>query len=385
MSETLREVGDKLFQLLVETVAEYAIFAMDKDGRIVHWNAGAARTTGYDEEDVLGKPLDILFTPEQIDDGIPDRELRVAEQTGRAEDERWHVRKDGSRFWAFGVVVPLRGKNGSLLGFGKILRDRTDLKEMQENLRARKAVLEEADQNKNRFLATLAHELRNPLAPLMQSVEILRRYRRDDGKVLPIVDLMERQLDRLGHLVDDLLDITRISQGRLALRKQRIDLQSLVDEAVQASRAHVDTRGIDLRVTSCTPPVAVDGDHHRLLQVFANLLENAVKFTPEGGHVFVVLDIEPPEAVVRIRDNGLGFGAEDAERIFELFAQARPALDETRPGLGIGLAIVRDLVTMHGGTVQAQSEGPGQGSEFIVRLPLADPPVEGPQRSSTSR
>jgi signal transduction histidine kinase len=242
---------------------------------------------------------------------------------------------------------------------------------MQENLRSRGAALEAADRNKDRFLATLAHELRNPLAPLVNSVEILRRYGRGDGRVLPIVDLMERQLDRLRRLVDDLLDVTRISQGRLTLRRQTLDLSDLIDEAVQASRALVNARGIDLRVASCTPPVRVDGDHHRLLQVFTNLLENAAKFTPENGNVFVVLDVEPPEAVIRIRDNGIGIRAEDADRIFELFAQARPALDETRPGLGIGLAIVRDLVTMHGGTVQAQSSGPGNGSEFIVRLPLA--------------
>lgn len=371
MSEPLREVGDKLFQLLVETVPDYAIFAMDRDGRIVHWNAGAARTTGYEEDDVLGKRLNILFTPEQIADGTPERELRVAEETGRAEDERWHVRKDGTRFWAFGIVVPLHGTDGSLLGFGKILRDRTDLKEMQENLKARAELLEEADKNKNRFLATLSHELRNPLTPLANSVEILRRYGQDDGKVLPIVDVMERQLRRVGRLVDDLLDLTRISQGKLALQKESLDLPSLIDEAVEASRGLLDARKMDLRVASCTSAVAVDGDHSRLLQVFTNLIENAAKFTPQGGHIFVVLDVEEPEAVIRIRDNGVGILAEDADRIFELFAQARPALDETRAGLGIGLAIVRDLVAMHGGTVQAQSAGHGKGSEFIVRLPLA--------------
>ena len=371
MSETLRELGERLFQLLVETVPDYAIFAMDTDGRIVHWNDGATRTTGYAEEEVLGKRLNILFTPEQIVDGTPERELRLAEETGRAEDERWHARKDGTRFWAFGIVVPIRGADGSLLGFGKILRDRTDLKEMQENMKARAELLEQADRNKNRFLATLSHELRNPLAPLVNSVEILRRYGRDQGKVLPIVDVMDRQLARLGRLVDDLLDVTRISQGKIELRKEPLDLSDLVDEAVQAVRALADARQLNLRVATCTFPVTVDGDHDRLLQVFINLLENAAKFTPEGGGVFVVLEVEKPEAVVRIRDNGVGFSAEDAEKIFELFAQARPALDETQRGLGIGLAIVRDLVAMHGGTVQAQSAGQGNGSEFIVRLPLA--------------
>lgn len=372
MPETSRNVGDMLFQLLVETVPDYAIFAMDREGRIVHWNAGATRTTGYEEQDVLGKRFNILFTPEQIADGTPDRELRVAEETGRAEDERWHMRKDGSRFWAFGIVVPLRATDGSLLGFGKILRDRTDVKEMQENLKARSELLEEADKNKNRFLATLSHEFRNPLTPLANSVEILRRYGQDDPKILPIVDVMHRQLGRLGRLVDDLLDLTRISQGKLTLRNDRLNLPEIVNEAVQASAGLFDARSLEVRVAVCLPsPVIVDGDRHRLLQVFTNLVENAAKFTPEGGNIFVVLDVEDPEAVVRIRDDGVGIRAEDADQIFQLFAQARPALDETRPGLGIGLAVVRDLVAMHGGTVQAQSAGEGKGSEFIVRLPLA--------------
>ncbi|HET9668362.1 MAG TPA: PAS domain-containing sensor histidine kinase [Casimicrobiaceae bacterium] len=364
-----RRFGEALFALLVETVEDYAIFAMDADGTIVHWNAGAARITGYSEEDILGQQIDILFTPEQIAEGAPARELQVARDTGRAEDERWHMRKDGGRFFALGIVVPLRKADGSLVGFGKILRDRTDIKEMQETLKKRTERLEEEDRQKNRFLATLSHELRNPLAPLTNAVAILRVHSRNAPRLLPIVDLMDRQLDRLEGLVDDLLDVTRITQGKLRLRKVRMDLTQVVREAADAIRISAESRNVTVTLAAPPDPVFVEGDRQRLLQVFGNLLENAAKFTPEGGSISAVVDDETPEAVVRVRDTGVGIRPEDAERIFELFTQGSVALDEAREGLGLGLAIVRDLVAMHGGSVQAQSAGVDKGSEFIVRLP----------------
>jgi len=366
-----RRLGEALFALLVETVEDYAIFAMDVDGAIVHWNAGAARITGYSEADVLGRPLDILFTREQIAEGAPARELQVARDTGRAEDERWHERKDGGRFFALGIVVPLRTTAGTLVGFGKILRDRTDIKEMQETLKKRTERLEEEDRQKNRFLATLSHELRNPLAPLTNAAAILRVHAREAPRLSPIVDLMDRQLERLEGLVDDLLDVTRITHGKLRLRKVRIDLSQLVREAADATRGVVEPRNITLTVGAPPDPVHVEGDRQRLLQIFGNLLENAAKFTPAGGSISVVVDVENPEIVVRVRDSGVGIRPDEAERIFELFTQGSVALDESREGLGLGLAIVRDLVAMHGGTVQAQSAGVDKGSEFIVRLPAA--------------
>jgi PAS domain S-box-containing protein len=371
LTPAFRRLGEALFALLVETVEDYAIFAMDVDGTIVHWNAGAARITGYSEADVLGQPLDILFTPEQIAEGAPARELQVARDTGRAEDERWHLRKDGGRFFALGIVVPLRTTDGTLVGFGKILRDRTDIKETQETLKKRTERLEEDDRQKDRFLATLSHELRNPLAPLANAVAILRIQAREVPRLLPMVELMDRQVERLEGLVDDLLDVTRITHGKLRLRSVRIDIAQLVREAGESTRGIVEPRNIALTVAVPPEPVPVDGDRQRLLQVFGNLLENAAKFTPAGGSISVVVDVETPEAVVRVRDTGVGIRPEEAERIFELFTQGTISLDEATGGLGLGLAIVRDLVAMHGGSVQAQSAGVDKGSEFIVRLPLA--------------
>jgi signal transduction histidine kinase len=181
---------------------------------------------------------------------------------------------------------------------------------------------------------------------------------------------MDRQLLRLSRLVEDLLDLTRIGQGKLAVAREPLDLNPLLLESTEAVRPLAEARDIELVVEAACAGAFVAGDRYRLLQVFTNLLDNAIKFTPIGGKIMAILDVEEPEAVVRVRDTGVGFRAEDAERIFELFAQAHPALDQTRLGLGLGLAIVRDLVAIHGGTVQAQSAGEEKGSEFIVRLPL---------------
>jgi PAS domain S-box-containing protein len=370
-SSDSRQFGEALFHLLVQTVEDYAIFAMDAEGRIVHWNAGAARTTGYAEEEVLGKPLTMIFTPEQIAAGLPEQELATAAETGRAEDERWHVRKDGARFWALGVVVPLRGPDGALRGFGKILRDRTDLKQLQESLKARADLLAEGEQRKNVFLATLSHELRNMLAPLANCVHILRQQGPRVPTPTPLVEMMERQIHQLRRLVDDLLDVTRITQGRLALSKERVDLARLVAQTAESMRAEIEASGLDFHVLLPAYPIAVDADFQRLQQVLVNLLHNSRKFTPEGGQVAVTLETEEPEAVIRVRDTGIGISAAEIERIFELFTQADGVREQRHAGLGIGLSLVRDLVALHGGTVQATSPGEGKGSEFTVRLPLA--------------
>lgn len=363
-----RRYGEELFRLLVETVADYAIFAMDPAGRIVHWNAGAARVTGFRADEVLGTTLGAIFTAEDAAAGVPEQELRTAAATGRAEDERWHVRKDGVRFWAQGVVVPLRAADGTLLGFGKVLRDRTDLKELQEVLRGRAEALLAADERKNVFLATLAHELRGPLAPLANAAHLLRTP--GAAPDLPrVAALIDRQVAQLQRLVDDLLDVARIQRGKVALDRRRVSLGAVVDQAVEAARPLVEARQHVLTVVPPPAPVEVDADPGRLVQVFVNLLGNAAKFTDPGGRITVTLDAAGGEALARVHDTGDGIPPDQLGHIFELFAQA-PTPSKSG-GLGIGLALVRDLVALHGGTVQARSDGPGLGSEFTVRLPLA--------------
>ncbi len=362
--------GEDLFRLLVETVEEYAIFAMDPEGRIIHWNTGAARITGFQEVEVLGKPLLVIFTPEDLQAGVPWQELERAAQTGRSEDERWQVRKDGTRFWATGIVVPVRGPDGALLGFGKILRDRTDLKEQEQALRSRASDLSIADDRKNVFLATLAHELRNLLAPLANSGQVLQLRAKDDAALRRVAEIIERQVRQMKRLVEDLMDVSRISRGSLQLQRQRVALQDIVSQAVEIVRPLIESRRHRLQVSQYSPALELNADPDRLRQVIVNLLNNAAKYTDPGGDIAVSVDREADEAVVRVRDTGIGMQPDQMATIFDLFTQAHPSLHQSQSGLGLGLALVRDLVTMHGGTVQVRSEGVGKGSEFIVHLPI---------------
>jgi PAS domain S-box-containing protein len=369
MPKDAADYGRDLFRLLVETVEEYAIFAMDPEGCIIHWNAGAARITGYDEQEVLGKPLLIIFTAEDLQAGVPRQELERAAKTGRAEDERWQVRKDGTRFWATGTVVPLRAADGRLLGFGKILRDRTDLKEQEQALRGRARDLSVADDRKNVFLATLAHELRNLLAPLANSGQVLQMQGAGSPALRRVAEIIDRQVRQMKRLVEDLMDVSRISRGSLQLQRQRIVLQDVVHQAVEIVRPLVESRRHRLGVFLAAP-LELDADPDRLRQVFVNLLNNAAKYTEPGGEIAITVDREGDEAVVRVRDTGIGMQPDQMATIFELFTQAHPSLHQSQSGLGLGLALVRDLVTLHGGTVQARSAGIGRGSEFIVHLPI---------------
>jgi PAS domain S-box-containing protein len=206
-TEPTSVAGEALFLQFVQTVEDHAIFVMDPQERIVHWNAGAKRIMGFDAADVLGHPLYAIFTPEDCAAGIPRLEIETAARVGRAADERWHVRKDGSRFWGLGAVTPIRATNGTLLGFGKIVADRTDLKQLQDTLQSRSEALARADELKNRFLATLAHELRNPQSVLANSVGVLRRHAASDAQVRVVAEMIERQVHQTQRLIEDLSDL----------------------------------------------------------------------------------------------------------------------------------------------------------------------------------
>ena len=362
----------ELFYQFVQTVQDHAIFAMDAQGRIVHWNAGAALIMGFDASDVVGRELHDIFTPEDCEAGIPRLELETAAHMGRAADERWHVRKDGSRFWGLGAVTAIRAPDGALLGFGKIVADRTDLKELQDALQSRNEVLAHSDELKNRFLATLAHELRNPQSVLANSAGVLRRYAAGDVQLQAVADMIERQVRQTQRLIEDLTDLARSSRGRIELRTQPLDLRDMARLAAEAVQAAMSERRHDLAMVVPDLPVPVDGDADRIQQVMINLLRNAARYTPPGGQISLSVSAEGQEGVVRIHDTGVGIPAGQLAEIFELFTQAHPDNVESRAGLGIGLALARELVELHGGTIQARSDGIGKGSEFIVRLPLRE-------------
>jgi two-component system CheB/CheR fusion protein len=245
--------------------------------------------------------------------------------------------------------------------------------EAVRDLQRRADELAGAERRKDQFLAMLAHELRNPLAPIRNAVELMRQVETGDPSFQPSREMVERQVKHLARLVDDLLDVSRINQGSIRLRKETVDLGAIVQRAVEATRPLIDSRGHDLKIQLPTDPVRLEADPTRLEQVIANLLNNAAKYTMPGGHIQVQAAQEGNEAVVRVRDNGIGVPPDVLDRVFEPFVQSEGSLARSEGGLGIGLTLVRSLVEMHGGRVEAHSPGLGQGSEFVVRLPARVP------------
>jgi PAS domain S-box-containing protein len=275
------------------------------------------------------------------------------------------VFSDGTARHIFGNAVPLFSPDGSVRGSIAAFMDVTELKQAEE-------ALKEANRRKDEFLATLSHELRNPLAPLLNALEIVRREQNPRAAFEEVRDMMERQVQQLVLLVDDLLDVARISQGKIALREERLELAAIVQSALEMSRPLLEAAKHKLTV-QLPPPLYVVGDLTRLAQVLANLLNNAAKYTPEGGQIGLTAERKGDRAVVQVQDNGLGIPIEVMPHIFEMFTQVDRNLQRAQGGLGIGLTLVKRLVEMHGGAVEAFSEGNGKGSTFTVRLPLAPP------------
>jgi PAS domain S-box-containing protein len=378
--EELRE-SEERFRLLVESTEDYAIMSLDTVGKVVSWNPGAERTLGYPTEEIIGQSFDLFFLPEDIAAGKPARELSFAAETGRMADENWLVRRDGTRFWASGVTTSLRDAGGGLRGFAKILRDLSERKRLDEALRFRAEQLAESDRRKDGFLAMLGHELRNPLAPIRNAAEVMRRHGLSDPTLRWVHGVIERQAGHLARLVDDLLDIARINQDKITLRRELVELAAVVRQAVETTRPQIEARRHTLTVTLPDETVWLDGDPTRLAQVLANLLNNAAKYTDEGGGIALRASATSNEAgtggcvEIGVRDTGSGISAELMPRVFEPFIQADNSLARTQGGLGIGLTLVRRLTEMHGGRVEAFSDGPGKGSEFVVHLATRKRPV----------
>jgi PAS domain S-box-containing protein len=552
-AEALLREKDERLKLLVDQARDYAVVVTDRDGKVLEWSGGAEGITGFAPAEILGRPADVFFTPEDRAAGVPAREMEVAAREGRAEDKRWHLRKDGGQFFADGVMVPLRGDDGALHGFGKVFRDITNRKRAEESVRfladasaslaelvdyqstlnrianlavggfadwcvvdmigedgererlavtaaeseevssARDAdaslgqadsaaemvphvlrsgepevvydvddadlatapqgaerlarlrevgirsylcvpllsrgrviggmtflstsarrrfgveeqrvaqslaervtvaienaqlyrTLQEQDRRKDEFLATLAHELRNPLAPVRNGLQILRLVGTDGERTGNILSMMDRQLRHITHLVDDLMDVARVSSGKVALRMERMPLRAIVDAAVETSRQTIEAGGHEFALKLPREDLAVEADRTRMVQVLANLLNNAAKYTPPEGRIVLGVKRDGGHAVVRVADTGLGIPQEMLPRVFEMFTQVGTSLERSQGGLGIGLTLVKRLVEMHGGTVSAESAGPGQGSVFTVRIPLAEevapPPGALPDESA---
>ncbi|HJR36236.1 MAG TPA: ATP-binding protein [Gemmatimonadales bacterium] len=378
-NEQLRQ-SEERYRTLINEIEDYAIYRTDTQGRPTTWNEGVKRVLGFDEAEFIGLDLSTtIFTKEDQETGAAQRELDQAAAAGKVINDRWMVRRDGTRFYATGITTALRDPAGNLIGFTKVKRDQTEAKRLEEALEQRNIDLSEADRRKNEFLAMLAHELRNPLAPMMNAMRIIQMAGGDPETLRTASGMMERQIGQMVRLVDDLLDVNRISRGTIELRKARIELASVVAHALEAVRPQVEARAQQLHVSLPSHPVHLNGDPARLTQVVGNLLNNASKFTEERGTIELAVARAGARAVIRVRDNGIGIPADQIPLIFGMFVQVDSSLGRAKGGIGMGLTLVKQLVELHEGTVEATSPGPGKGSEFVVTLPrLPDPPGTAP-------
>lgn len=362
---TSRRSAERARTRLAAIVADSddAIVSKTLDGTILSWNASAERLYGYSASEAVGQPISLIVPPE-----LWDEEQRILEQLRQGQRiehyETVRVAKDGTRIDVSLTISPLRDDKGRTIGASKVARDITEQKRSYEKLR-------ESDRRKDEFLAMLAHELRNPLAAICTGLEVMKIMENEPSRLAEVRTMMERQSQQLVTMVDDLLEISRLTRGKVELRKNRVNLAEVVESAIETARPAIDAAGHALSVGVPDEEVEVDGDPHRLAQVLSNLLNNAAKYTPDGGDIRVFLETSGDEAVVSVRDSGIGVPTSMQEKIFELFAQGAPPIDRTAPGLGVGLTLARTLVEMHGGTIEIRSEGEGKGSEFSVRLPLA--------------
>jgi PAS domain S-box-containing protein len=331
------------------------------------WSPGAEAIYGYCASDIIGRHFSTFYPVEDVSSGKCERELRDAALYGRFEDEGWRVRKDGARYWANAVISAMRGDDGELLGFAKVTRDLTE-RLHAETERAARLAAEQASRAKDEFLAMLSHELRNPLAPIVTALHLLKL--RGDNRTSREQQIIERQVNHMMHLVDDMLDISRITRGKVTLKKGPVDIRDVVARAIEVASPLLEQRKLHFDVDVPSHPIIVDGDDARLTQIFANLLVNAAKYTETGGHVWLNVRADGSEVLVQVRDDGLGIPADLLPKIFDLFVQGTQGAERSSVGLGIGLALVKSLLAMHGGTIQAHSAGPGAGSTFVVRLPL---------------
>ena len=360
--ERLLRESEERFRLLVSGVKDYAIFMLNPNGEVASWNAGAQAIKGYTANEILGRHFSVFYPPEVIARHWPEHELQVARETGRFEDEALRVRKDGTTFWANVVITALRDSHGELRGFAKVTRDMTTMKRVEE--------LQDNERRMSEFLAMLGHELRNPLSPLQSALDILELKPKDERAIEWTRKVFGRQVRQLARLVDDLLDIGRITSGKVQLRFAPIDFGELVEETVEGMRPQLEARSQSLTVTIPPEPVIVRGDATHLAQIVTNLVGNACKYTHEHGRIQVSIEVDAGFVTLRVADNGIGLAPELVPRMFELFVQGNRALDRKEGGLGIGLTLVKRLAEMHGGTVAGSSPGINQGSQFTVRLPV---------------
>ncbi len=352
--------SEERFRLLVEGVQDYAIFMLDSQGLISSWNTGAQRIIGYTAAEVMGRHFSCFFSDDDMQAHKPWEELATARRHGRFEGEGWRLKKDGSRFWARSIVTALHDSTGQLRGFAKVTQDLSDRRHIQ--------ALEAAARNVNEFIAVLAHEIRNPLAPLQTAVQVIANSPKSAPERDQMYEVIRRQTSHLRRIADDMLDITRVTRGEMAIERKLVDLSEIASEATKAIALDEVCKQHRLELNLATETLLVDGDAHRLSQLLSNLLTNACKYTPPGGRISVSTRAVGADAEVEVKDSGRGIERAALNDIFEMFVQQSPVIERVGAGLGIGLALSRRVAEMHGGVLVAESEGPNKGSVFTFRM-----------------
>ncbi len=383
--EELRR-SEERFRLLVEGVSEYAIFMLDPNGNVSTWNSGAQRIKGYTADEIIGRHFSVFYPPDVRDSGWPDHELQVAAEKGLFVDTGWRLRKDGGTFWANVVITALRDSAGRLIGYSKLTRNMTDTKraealeveqqqreEMLDAERNARMAAQRATRIKDEFLATLSHELRTPLSAILGWTQILMRAdsRRTPDEQKRAVEIIDRNARAQTRLIDDLLDLSRIMTGKLRLELHQISFTKVVQAAVDSATPAAETKGIRLTAVLGAAEDTVSADAARLQQVVWNLLTNAIKFTPKHGRIQVLLQRVNSHLELTVSDTGVGIPPNYLPHVFDRFSQKDSSTTRTFGGLGLGLAICKQLVELHGGSIRAASLGEGKGATFFVHLPLS--------------
>jgi PAS domain S-box-containing protein len=376
------ENARSMLAALVES-SDDSIISKTLEGIITSWNAGAERMFGYQADEMIGQPI-LKLIPSHLADEEPDILAKLKRGERIAHYETVRVRKDGSFFDVSLTVSPIKDASGRIIGASKIARDITQRKRDEKSLRElysaaqreianrerAEAALRENDRRKDEFLATLAHELRNPLAPIRQAALVSKATTATEAQKRWAHEVINRQVQNMALLLDDLLDISRVTRGMLELRKEPTELAAVVDAAVETARPILDARRHTLSIRLPPEPVVFSADPLRLAQVLSNLLTNAAKYTDPEGYIELRAAVTTGELLISVTDSGIGITAEALDRIFTMFSQVKSAQDRSEGGLGIGLALAKGLVELHGGRITAHSAGPGRGSEFTVRLPF---------------
>jgi PAS domain S-box-containing protein len=376
--------GDKVLQkhadsirLFLENIQEYAIFLLDREGRVATWNAGAEKIKGYRAEEIIGKHFSCFYLEEDKASGRPESALREALIKGQAQDEGWRLRKGGGKFWAKVTLNRLLDENGRLLGFSKVTRDRTDRRRIEMALHDKNVEMQRAIQAKDQFLANMSHELRTPLNGIIGFAEFLADEKPGalNAKQKEYLEDILHSGKHLLHVINDVLDLAKVDAGKMELRPQRFSLRKAIDDVLAAVEMAAAKKRLKIDIYVASDLQEVTLDQKRFKQVLYNLFSNAVKFTDEDGQARVVATrTDPDQFRLIVSDTGIGIRPQNLCRLFKEFEQIDP--DRRRDqGTGLGLALTKKIVQLHGGNIEVQSEF-GNGTTFTVTLPLSLPPAD---------